>query len=487
MDRIDKAEAVAYIGEDAEVLKGFWSHLPLFIIDTWGEEILPSRRWDERQGHAVIIPGVKPYVKAEISVIDQEGGINHPEDPPVYRALAQIRLSGDPSVQNEKGQFRINLVDSAEQSVEFPFLGMENSAEWELIASVKDPSLIRDYLGFTLASKIFHYSPEARYCEVLFKNDKTFEYRGVYLLAQTVGQGAGKIDFSAGGDAYAGGVLGFFKGLFYRLKDGPAAQAEYIIKRDVYNPEGVTLNTYATREELSAGSLELIYPNENLNGSLISAVEEDITRIEQRLYSKTPVVYVNYPDYIDLDSFVNYYLLNEYLMNYSAGYRSTYMYKAANGKLVIGPNWDNSGSFDNDKFDVDPFQIRMSKAPWFDQMIRDTTFLKRLEVRYSRLQRSMLRDDSMLGLIDNTAHWLESAAARDWKRWGEYYSGSWEHQLIQIKYLLVVHNFILGDEVRKMGWKENLMDSSYSNELSSLMVLGFAVLFVLAVRIGRNH
>jgi hypothetical protein len=93
----------------------------------------------------------------------------------------------------------------------------------------------------------------------------------------------------------------------------------------------------------------------------------------------------------------------------------------------------------------------------------------------------------MLTLIDNTAHWLESAAERDWKRWGEYYSGSWEHQLIQIKYLLVVHNAILGDEIRKMSWKENLMDSSYSNELSSLMVLGFAVFFVLAVRIGRNH
>ena len=48
----------------------------------------------------------------------------------------------------------------------------------------------------------------------------------------------------------------------------------------------------------------------------------------------------DYNNYIDIDSFVDYFILNELTGNIDAYRLSTYMHKNRGGKLKMGPIWD---------------------------------------------------------------------------------------------------------------------------------------------------
>jgi hypothetical protein len=471
---MNEAAALANINADFSADPGFSSHLPLVIIDTGGEDILPSRRWNAEEGYAVSIPGAKPYVKADIVILENGSGSNRLGDTPNFASPAQIRFSGDIYYPNPKGQYRISLLDYSGRPSEAPLLGMDSGGEWELIASVRDSSLIRDFLALTLSAELFPATPDIRFCEVFSRVNGACFYRGVYLLAESVTEGPGRIDLSAPAFALPGFLGGDDSG-------------GYILRRGNYNPDGVTLETFTTNEGIVDSYLELVYPSENVAGAMISEIEENISKVEEVLYSDSPVVYVNYPDYVDMDSFIDYYLINEYLMNYEAGWNSAYMHKAAKGKIKAGPLWDNAGCFDNGREAADPKETFFFTTPWLNRMVRDLFFLKSLETRYSRLRRDLFADDRVIEIIDGIARWLEPASRRDWARWGYAYGGLYGQERMKIKYLLVEHAAVIGNQLRVMSWDDELMDSSYSNEKSSILAVGFVILFFLSVRIGRHH
>ena len=69
-------------------------------------------------------------------------------------------------------------------------------------------------------------------------------------------------------------------------------------------------------------------------------ITKDISKFEEVLYGDNfadPVY--GYAKYIDVDSFVDYYVFNEVFMNNDAGDLSTYVYKELNGKLQMAV-WD---------------------------------------------------------------------------------------------------------------------------------------------------
>lgn len=53
--------------------------------------------------------------------------------------------------------------------------------------------------------------------------------------------------------------------------------------------------------------------------------------------------------YVDIDSLVDIYILQEYLKNIDSGFASFYMYKDTGGKLYFGPAWDFDIAAGNDR------------------------------------------------------------------------------------------------------------------------------------------
>ena len=483
--KLTEEEAVVHIRDDFVVEQGFSSHLPLVIIDAMGETILPSRSWDPQRMAIVPIPGRRLFERAEMTIIDRGNGENRLTDAPVLSSQVRIRLAGDPAMENKKGYYAFTLVDRTGMESKMSLLGMDSGEEWVLIGSIRDKSLIRNYIAFCLAAEIMPETPNSRFCEVFFRQGEDFVYQGVFLLTESVLQGVERVKFSLGKD-----------------RDKPQG---FVLLRDREDPGAVMLNTWSSRENIIDGRLSLVYPKDNVSIKAVTHIEESIDKVEQIIYSEDPKVFIKYPEVIDMDSFVDYYLLNEFLQNYYAGSRSTYMYRDTRGRIKLGPVWDSDCILGNNFPEpFDPENIAMQGAPYYDKLTKDVVFLDLLDSRFSRLRRGVLRDDVVIRLVDETAAYLRPAQLRDWKRWFKEYSGqqdasdpegiaawdkifAFEKEFVKMRYLSIVHSSILGNSMRRMSWKDDLLDSSFNTIFSTISVIIFFVLYLLAVRIGRHH
>lgn len=468
-------EAVSHIGDDFSAEYGFYSHLPLVVIDTRGIELIPSRSSGYLEG-------------VELSVMDQGLGNNRLSDEPVFRSFIRIRMKdGD----NKKGHFSFTLTESSGAETEMPLLGMNSGSGWILNGSIRDSSLMRNYLAYCLAGELMPDTPNTRFCEVFFREGEKYHYQGVFLLNEDVRPAA---------------VLGNFS----RKRDNKTSK-EYIVLRDRNTANGFMLDTWGYRQGIIDSRLSLIYPKEN-NIEAGRFIEINMDKAEKIIYSEEHKVFARYSDIIDIKSFVDYFVLSEFLQNYNAGFESTYMYVNSKGKIKLGLVWDSDCILGNNYPEsFNPLNITVQNAPLFEQLTRDINFLNHLKSRYSELRRSFLAEDEVIRLIDETAAYLGPAQIRDWKRWAREYSGTaelvfpqpgplgteeipvrinsvtFDQELIKMKYLSVLHANILGDSLHRMGWKENLFDSSYNTRSSTVLLVLFCFLYVAAVYIGRYH
>ncbi len=205
----------------------------------------------------------------------------------------------------------------------------------------------------------------------MIKEKDAYTYQGVYLIGESVKQGLDRVDISK-----------------YKATEN---YNSYMVRRDRYDEESIMLKTYATQNKLSTGYLGLRYPSKiYVTPKMIDYIEKDISKIEKILYSDNSSEFSTYPDYINVDSFIDYFIINEYFGNYDAGNNSTYMYKELGGKLSIGPVWDFDGAVDN--FTEKPMNVKamaFQTAPWFDRLTKDKSFVLKLQKRYAQLRRTL--------------------------------------------------------------------------------------------------
>ena len=80
------------------------------------------------------------------------------------------------------------------------------------------------------------------------------------------------------------------------------------------------------KKGLTSGFLDVEYPDkEVITEKGIQNITRQIDCFELALYADVWEEFVKYRDYIDMQSFVDYFILNEFFLNYDAGYNSTYM------------------------------------------------------------------------------------------------------------------------------------------------------------------
>ena len=93
-----------------------------------------------------------------------------------------------------------------------------------------------------------------------------------------------------------------------------------------------------------------------------------------------------YSKYIDIDSFVDWYLINEISKNNDAiFFSSVYMNYVQGGKLKMGPIWDFDIAFGNINYNnnekIDGFYVK--NAPWIERLFQDKFFVEKVKSRYN--------------------------------------------------------------------------------------------------------
>lgn len=365
---------------EAEQDGTFHTHLPIILLDTNGQPI-PG---EARDGSTVT---------ASLVVIDGEAGDNALSDAPTLECTSQVRYRGNSSMSFEKKSLRLKLVDQSSADLSLEMLGMDAEDEWVLNGPYLDKTLLRNYMLMNLSGQVMAGTPEVRYCELFFNG----EYQGVYVMMENISRN----------------LIGL---------DKPRQNQDrtsYLVRLDRGGIPQLDQFSHYTMQSRSV--MDVVYPaGEACTPARADYIQKDISRIEKALYSldfDDPAL--GYRALLDVDSFVDYMVLNEFFQNYDATRYSTYIYRPLGGKLSIGPVWDFNNALDNYiETPLDGTGFLFPHSLWYTMLCKDTAFVERVIFRYRQLRQTILSEEYLMDYIDGTAAWLGPAIERNFQVWG---------------------------------------------------------------------
>jgi len=243
-----------------------------------------------------------------------------------------------------KRPYQIKFEDKTE------VLGMPEDKKWVLLAELSDPSFIRNKISRELANKsLFDYVPQIEYTE-LFINEI---YAGLYVIGQKVEESSNRVNI--GDDGYLVEID--------TDADGRLDPDDVYFKTDNWRDN----NVFNIKEpSLDQGSTEF------------DLIKDHINNFESALFSvdfKNPES--GYRSFIDLPSFIDWYLINEISKNQdSQSYSSIYFNYIAGEKIKMGPIWDFDLAFGNVDYSNAkyPEGFWVKENPWFKRMFEDPYF-----------------------------------------------------------------------------------------------------------------
>ena len=381
------------------------THLPLVIIDTGGQEIPGAPNGEEdyygEELYTTAEDGTD-FINVQATVIDNQAGNNHPSDTPDFTTASQFRIRGHASRHFEKSPYLLKFIDEDGEDNPISVMGMGAHNEWVLNGPYLDKSLIRNYLCYNLAGEIMEYAPNVRYCELIVDGD----YRGLYLMLESITSGD-DCRLNLRSNVRDSSITG------YLLRLDRTVEEEVGSTRDIY--------TYMERMIFVRDDEAIRYPGKNrLTEELAREIELEYSAFEKALYSYDyDTEEYGYWNYIDVDNFVDYFIINEFTRNVDSGRYSTYLYKELGEKYKLCV-WDFNNTMDNfpdDEITTENFAL--SDRVWYDMLFRDEEFAERVIERYWELRRTVFSDEYLNRYIDETLEWLGPAIDRNTERWRE--------------------------------------------------------------------
>ena len=194
-------------------------------------------------------------------------------------------------------------------------LGMPKAKKWVLLSNASDDSMIRNQLIYRMASQMdMPYVPSFEYIDLWIDG----EYLGTYLIGEKVELGSSRLHLSDS------------KGVLFEHDEGFYAEEKYWF-----------LSDYLQRHFALKESVE--EDDENIILSAMNEFSESVDNFLAYMY-ETPSSQITIEDlsaWIDVDSFVKYYLINEYSLNKEGFVSSFYWYKDGPDDVIhLGPIWD---------------------------------------------------------------------------------------------------------------------------------------------------
>ena len=380
------------------------THLPVITIDTGGQIIPGGGVRDEngaRVGFATTEDG-SDRITAKMNVVDNEETYNHPSDEATVSSNIVIHARGNSSRWFDKLGYRIELVDEDGNNNPQSLMGMDSHHEWALHGPFLDKTLIRNYMWYNISGEIMGYAPNVRFCEVVING----EYQGIYVLTELVSSGKDGSRLNLSVDVKNGTYTG------------------YLLRLDRYDSSDYdwlkSLTTYTLRNDMDL-KLEVEFPGvTKLTPEIKKSIKDDFSRFEKSLYSYDyNSKKYGYSNYIDVNSFVDYFLINEFVTNYDAGSYSTYIYKDTSGKIKMCV-WDFNNSCDNYQeqsfMGVQHFELQ--NKLWFGMLTKDKDFIEKVISRYKELRTTYLNEDYLNNYIDKVVEYLGPAIERNFEKWG---------------------------------------------------------------------
>lgn len=266
-----------------------------------------------------------------------------------------------------------------------------------LLANYSDKTKLRTTVAFQMSNMTqLEWTPRSEYVELVLNG----EYQGIYQLCEKIKTDANRVNVGKNG---------------YILE---ADQLERLDPDDVY---------FTTQRQL----FNIKEPELTEGDAAYNKIKDYVTACENALYSDDFLDAENgYKKYIDLESFADWYLVNEITRNNDAiFYSSVYLNKTADGKLKMGPVWDfdiSMGNIDyNNNWETEGWWIRNSK--WIERLFLDPEFLQLVRTKYEALYNNRYQ---LIELITRDADYLKYSASEDDDKWHTLNNYTWPNYVV---------------------------------------------------------
>lgn len=388
--------------------------LPLFSVDT---------------GDGVIVD--EPKIAADFTITE--------DGETLHSGKIGIEIRGQSSQMFPKKSYGLETWDAEGNDIDATFFDMPEEEDWILYAPYSDKTLMRNVLIYDLARDMNLYASRTKFVGVEINN----QYKGTYVFMEKLKRDSERIDINK---------------LKEDENEGEDVTGGYILKIDKADAEGYTnLNSfnssYGSNIDQTGNSIRFLYDYpkaDDITGPQKDYISTYVGLFESALASDNFTdPDFGYQAYINRDSFIDFFILNE-ISNNVDGYRiSTFMHKEKNEKLKMGPIWDFNLAFGNADYcsggDTNVWSYKFNeRCPddfwsvpfWWDRLLQDPAFVSRLKERWNELRGGVLSDTAILGKVAANVDALKESGSisSNFGTWPVFGSYVWPNNFIGNSY-----------------------------------------------------
>lgn len=367
-----------------------------YVVKVYGFTGLPIVYIDTE--NKVEIKSKDIYINARIKIIED---LITKSAGDVFEGAITIKGRGNSTWDKPKKPYKLKFESKVS------LLGEPKDREWVLLANYFDKTFLRNSVAFFMGYKSnLEWTPHSHFVELIINGT----YNGTYLLCEQVKISKNRVNITDNG---------------------------YLLEIDAKASEDdITFKTGHLTRPVSIKD-----PKIDMNSEQYYYIRDYICNFENVLFSGDFMNEENgYRKYIDIESFVDWYLINEISKNNDAKfYSSCFMNIEPGGKLKMGPLWDFDLAFgnvnynDNDKFDG----LWIIKASWFERLFKDPAFVSEVNKRFQYYYNNRYE---IYRIINEKAQYLNRSIIENNNRWGTLYKYMSPNSVVLGKYQNEVQN-----------------------------------------------
>lgn len=282
-------------------------------------------------------------------------------------------------------------------------LGLPAHKRWVLLAQYR--GFIGNPLMFeaTRRAPSMDWAPRGYFVELILNG----KYNGLYYLCEQIKKDENRVNIAS-------------------LKDEdvtyPAVSGGYLLEYDELYDE-----KYKFMSSEFHLPVQLKGPNDSVPDAQFNYIRNYINEMEVEIKKIGSGQESHYYDYLDIDSFADYWMILETIGNYEAYKpRSVKMYKGRDGvdspagtvcKLKAGPLWDQ------ELFEV-YHQFNSKDMYYYKYLFKDPEFVNTVKSRWPAYKSNLLGNDKYISFVEylnQMVDLIQNSARRDIHYWGNGY------------------------------------------------------------------
>ena len=338
-----------------------------------------------------------------------------------------------------KKSFGLETWNEQGEDIDVELLGFPEEEDWILYGPYSDKTLIRNVFIYKLAGDLGQYASRTRFVEVFLDG----KYWGLYVFMEQIKRDDVRLDLSGldpdenSPEEISGGYILKIDKTAGDPGGGDATYTEVLGFRSQYDVNGnkIEYSPYGQKRPEETYFLYEEPAYDEISDQQKEYIRNYMHEFETALLDDTDGDFdgeYTFTNYVNIDSFVDFFLINELAHNADAYRISTFMYKDRGGKLNMGPVWDFNLSLGNDEqqFRYSPetwiYQYNqylpndLWLVPfWWDRLTGDPMFRNLVKQRWNELRAGDWSDPSLDQLITDLSQPLadDGAVDRNFDRW----------------------------------------------------------------------